>query len=145
MRLTGLLGLLLFFLILFFAAPAASYAQTAKLPAAKTASADSKQPVDSCDQPQMKRVDRLSRSCQVDRQLILGQPLVSHDGDLVLRESPENDGLCYTMRTYRMAREDKTSDVTHLVRQAKCTSARMFGFKTAVERVDRPLDKPGNK
>jgi hypothetical protein len=144
MRLTGLLALLLFILIVFFAAPAASYAQTASLTAIKTERPDSNPVQILPDKPQLDEV-RPSLG-QTDRAMVLVQPLMEHGGDLVLRESAEHDDLCYTMRTYVMAREDKTSDVTRLVRQLKCTPARKFGFKTTELRIEQPADaKPATK
>ena len=137
MRLTGLLALLLFILIVFFAAPAASYAQTANQPAIKTEGTDSNPVQILPDKPQLDEARPLG---QTDRALVLAQPLMEHGGDLVLRESTENDDLCYSMRTYVMAREDKTSDVTRLVRQLKCTPARKFGFKTTELRIEQPAD-----
>ena len=128
MRLTGLLAALLFLLIVFFAAPAASHAQTLNSPAVKTDRTGSESgsiPLDAM-QPDPIRL----QSGQTVHELYLAQPLLEYGGDLVVRDSPENDGLCYKMRTYVMAREEKTSDVTHLVREAKCTPARKFQFKT---------------
>jgi hypothetical protein len=144
MRLTGLLALLLLILIVFFAAPAASHAQTANPPAIKTERPDSNPVQILPDEPQLDEV-RPSLG-QTDRAMVLVQPLMEHGGDLVLRESAENDDLCYTMRTYVMARADKTSDVTRLVRQLKCTPARKFGFKTTELRIEKPADaKPAIK
>jgi len=142
MRLTGLLAVLLFLLIVFFAAPAASNAQTANPPTIKTESTDSN-PVLLLPEKQLNQERPLE---QTDRALVLAQPLMEHGGDLVLRESAENDDLCYSMRTYVMAREDKTSDVTHFVRQVKCTPARKFNYKTTELRIQQPADlKPALK
>jgi hypothetical protein len=138
MRLTGLLAILLFVVIVFFAAPAASCAQTASAPAIKTENADANPVSILPDKPRLDREPAAPMSAE--RPLLLAQPLMEHGGDLVLRESPDSDGLCYTMRTYVMAREDKTSDSTRLVRQLKCTPARKFGFKSADIRVDKPPD-----
>jgi hypothetical protein len=145
MRLTGLLALLLLFiLIVFFAAPAASHAQTANAPTIKTERPDSSPVQIFPDKPQLDEVRPALG--QTDRAMVLLQPLMEHGGDLVLRESAENDDLCYTMRTYVMAREDKTSDATRLVRQLKCTPARKFGFKTTELRIEKPADaKPATK
>lgn len=88
MRLTGLLAVLLFIVIVFFAAPAASYGQTpdSVQPAAATPSLATAKA-----QPAFPQA-RLSR----------------HD---VLEE--QRDGVCYTMRTYVVARESRDSDVTY--------------------------------
>lgn len=143
MRLTGLLAVLLFLLIVFFAAPAASYAQTANQETIKTERPDFNPVQILPDKPQLDEARPLG---QTDRALVLVQPLMEHGGDLVLRESAENDDLCYSMRTYVMAREDKTSDVTHLVRQVKCTPARKFNYKTTELRIQQPADvKPAFK
>jgi hypothetical protein len=144
MRLTGLLALLLFILIVFFAAPAASHAQTANLPAIKTERPDSTPVQILPDKPQLD--EARPAPGQTDRALVLVQPLMEHGGDLVLREPAENDDLCYSMRTYVMAREDKTSDVTRLVRELKCTPARKFNYKTTDLRIQQPADvKPALK
>lgn len=141
MRLTGLLALLLFVLIVFFAAPAASFAQNSNATASKTES------------PEANNFAILSNKAHADRSslsehpLVASQPLVEHNGDMVLREpsqelSPEaslgDDFSCFTMRSYIMARDDKTSDATHLVRQVKCTPARKFSVKSADDRVVQP-------
>jgi len=116
MRLTGLLALLLFILIVFFAAPAASFAQTAT---ANVASASSEQ----------------SRALQ------------AMDGtlaDLARRarfgSEFERDGVCYTMRTYVMAREDKDSDATRMVRATRCLPSWKLEFKTAVTPMHQGKD-----
>lgn len=132
MRLTGLLAVLLLLLIVFFAAPAASHAQTVNSPTIKTDRIDSVPAAIPFDQMRLNRSQR--QSGQTVHELYLAQPLIEHGGDLVVPDSAENDGLCYTMRTYVMAQDDKTSDVTHLVRQVKCTPARRFQFKTADQR-----------
>jgi hypothetical protein len=129
MRLTGLLALLLFFLIVFFAAPAASYAQ------ATPAAADPKSDV--LILPQDAPVDSskpMAATPETERPLGLGQPLLEHSGDMVLRDV-ERDGVCYTMRTYVMAREDKSSDVTRMVRYHKCLPSWKLDFKTAIAPV----------
>jgi hypothetical protein len=143
MRLTGLLALLLFLVIVFFAAPAASNAQTTNPPPITTDRHDSNPVQISPDKPQLDEARALR---QTDRALVLVQPLMEHGGDLVLRESAENDDLCYFMRTYVMARENKTSDVTHFVRQVKCTPARKFNYKTTDLRIQQPVyEKPALK
>jgi hypothetical protein len=103
MRITGLLAVLLFILILFFAASAASFAQ----------SAASAQPAINVDP-----------AYRFDRAL----------GDLSSRDifQLERNGVCYTLRTYVMAREDKDSDVTRMVRATRCLPAWKLEFKTAV-------------
>jgi hypothetical protein len=107
MRITGLLVLLLFFLIV-FAAPAASYAQTAATNVAAAASDDA--------------------STTLDRAL---RELARRDGTQI-----ERDGVCYTMRTYVMAREEKDSDVTRMVRMTRCMPANKLEFKSAVQPVE---------
>ena len=103
MRITGLLVFLLLILIFFFAAPAASYAQTA--PSAKpSVSSDNK--------------DAPARAFQ---------NLLRGDGTQL-----ERDGVCFTMRTYVVAREDKDSDVTRPVRVTRCLPATKLEFKSAV-------------
>ena len=47
----------------------------------------------------------------------------------------ESDGVCYTMRTYIVAREDKDSDVTRPVRVTRCLPATKLEFKSAVAPV----------
>jgi hypothetical protein len=134
MRLTGLLALLLFFLIVFFAAPAASYAQTAQAPAAAT---DFKADVIPGDNARIE--GQPGHAPEADRPIIVAQPLLEHGGDMVFRDY-SRDGTCYTMRTYVMAREDKDSDATRMVRYRKCLPSWKLDLKTAIA----PL-KPGAK
>ena len=47
----------------------------------------------------------------------------------------ERDGVCYTMRTYVVAREDKDSDVTRPVRVTRCLPETKLEFKSAVAPV----------
>jgi len=105
MRITGLLVVLLFILIFFFAAPAASYAQTAT--------------ADKAD---------ASPSVTFDRTL---RDFLRGDGTL------ERDGVCYTMRTYKVARDDKDSDVTHPVRVTRCMPSSRMELKSAVAPVQK--------
>jgi hypothetical protein len=107
MRLTGLLALLLFILIVFFAAPAASFAQTASTSAASAP----------------KQSEILSST---------DGPLVALARRARLGSEFERDGVCYTMRTYVMAREDKDSDATRMVRATRCLPAWKLELKTAV-------------
>jgi hypothetical protein len=116
MRLTGLLALLIFILIVFFAAPAASFAQSANTIIAPKPS----------EHPEM---------------------LLSMDGTLVDRgrhgrfgSEFERDGVCYTMRTYIMAREDQDSDATRMVRATRCLPAWKLEFKTAVTPMHQGKD-----
>ena len=111
MRLTGLLALLLFILIVFFAAPAASFAQTAT---ANVPSASSEQAMDGT-------VADLARRARFGSEF-------------------ERDGVCYTMRTYVMAREDKDSDVTRMVRATRCLPSWKLEFKTAVTPMHQGKD-----
>lgn len=106
MRITGLLVILLLILILFFVAPAASYAQTA--PSVKPAvSSDGK--------------EAPARPFQ---------NFLRGDGTQL-----EMDGICFTMRTYVVARDDKDSDVTRPVRVTRCLPATKLEFKSAVAPV----------
>ena len=116
MRLTGLLALLLFILIMFFAAPAASFAQTANtIVTARTAT------LSAALQPNDYTVPDLSRRASFGSEF-------------------ERDGVCYTMRTYVMAREDKDSDATHMVRATRCLPAWKLEFKTAVNPAHQGKD-----
>lgn len=126
MRLTGLLALLLFFLIVFFAAPAASNAQTVQAPAATmNSNGPSTENV-----PPSGPFRVATDSPTIDRPLVLRQPLMDHGGDMVLRDY-ERDGVCYTMRTYVMAREDRDSDATRMARYRKCLPSWKVDLKTA--------------
>jgi hypothetical protein len=107
MRITGLLALLLFLLIV-FAVPAASYAQTPSTDAAQPAA-------------------NSATTTDFTRAL---RDFTRGDGTQL-----ERDGVCYTMRTYVMAREDKDSDVTRMVRTTRCLPASKLEFKTAVQPV----------
>jgi len=106
MRITGLLAFLLLVLILFFAAPAASYAQSATSANAAPSAAD--------------RAD----FDPTVRNFMRG------DGAQL-----ERDGVCYTMRTYKVVREEKDSDVTYPVRVTRCLPATKLEFKSAVAPV----------
>jgi len=103
MRITGLLILLLFILI-FFAASAASYAQSSSASLAPANSAG---------------------SMAFDRALL--REFARRDSMQI-----ERDGVCFTMRTYVMAREDKDSDVTYPVRVTRCMPDSRLEFKSAV-------------
>jgi len=108
MRLTSLLALLLLILILFFASSAASFAQTATPdPSAKPA--------------EKTEISRFTSDTLADlaRRARSGSEF-------------ERDGVCYTMRTYVVAREDKDSDVTRMVRATRCLPAWKLEFKSAV-------------
>jgi hypothetical protein len=124
MRITGLLVLLLI-LIFFFAAPAASYAQTTSTNVT-AAAGNSAKPAESDD-----------ASIAFDRAL---RNLARGDGTQL-----ERDGVCYTMRTYVMAREEKDSDVTRMVRMTRCLPATKLEFKSAVETVRRSQDDPASR
>jgi hypothetical protein len=144
MRLTGLLALLLFVLIVFFAAPAASYAQTANPPAVKSDSTESNAPA--------QVVEKLGsvREGVKEYPLVPAQPLLEHNGDLVLQESIQDSQLaddftCLKLRTYIVARDDKTSDATHPVRKVNCTPARKFSVKSADIRNEDKSPRPAIK
>ena len=144
MRLTGLLALLLFVLIVFYAAPAASFAQTANTPAVKS---DNNQSESTALLPEKLQ---LARERVSERPLVASQPLLEHNGDLVLRESLQdsqqvNDFDCLKLRTYIVARDDKTTDATHPVRKVDCTPARKFNFKTADIRGEDKNSQPALK
>lgn len=116
MRLTGLLALLLFILIVFFAAPAASFAQTAGASVAASAPKQSEilSPADS--------------------------PLVVLARRAGLGSEFERDGVCFTMRTYVMAREDKDSDTTRMIRATRCLPSWKLELKTAVTPMHQGKD-----
>ena len=67
----------------------------------------------------------------IDRPLVLRQPLMDYGGDMVLRDY-ERDSVCYTMRTYVMAREDKVSDATRMARYRICLPSWKVDLKTAI-------------
>jgi hypothetical protein len=115
MRLTGLLAILLFLLIVlfFFAAPAASHAQMASPQSAAKSDAANPPPADA------------SR---------LLEPAWPSPRPVEL----EQDGVCYTMRTYVMAREERDSDVTRMVRYTTCLPAWKLQYKTAVVESVQP-------
>src|SRR5580700_7076777 len=73
MRLTGLLALLLFVLIVFYAAPAASFAQTANTPAVKSDNTESDSLAVLPEKLQLVR-NRVS-----ERPLVASQPLMEHN------------------------------------------------------------------
>jgi hypothetical protein len=106
MRVTGLLVVLLLIVIFFLTAPAASYAQSANSANAASSAADRAD------------FDRTVRN------------FMRGDGAQL-----ERDGVCYTMRTYIVAREDKDSDVTRPVRVTRCLPATKLEFKSAIAPV----------
>jgi hypothetical protein len=116
MRLTGLLAVLLFIVIVFFAAPAASFAQA-------TASPDRQSVF------HYKSADEVPKAMR----------------DFAARNGMELelDGVCYTLRTYVVARDERDSDSTHMVRATRCLPAWKLQFKTATESA-RPAD-PGSR
>jgi hypothetical protein len=95
MRLTGLLAILLFLAIVFFAAPVASYAQSVDSAAPpRTLLADNGQtPVDLPQSPKLSR--------------------------RTFREE-QRDGVCFTMRTYVVARESRDSDAVRFKGYHEC-------------------------
>ena len=118
MKLTGLLALLLFILLIFFAAPAASFAQAVAGPIVPAAKPD---PSDLYNRALAEWARR---------------------GDFQL----ERDGVCYTMRTYVMARDDKDSDTTRMVRATRCLPGWKLEFKSAIDTVPRSEDgNPGQR
>jgi len=144
MKLTGLLALLLFVLIVFYAAPAASFAQTTNTPAVKSDNTESDSTALLPEKLQLVR-NRVS-----ERPLVPPQPLLEYNGDLVLRESMQDsqqtdDFTCLKLRTYIVARDDKTTDATHPVRKVDCTPARKFNYKTADVRVEDKNSQPALK
>src|SRR5262249_48772314 len=107
MRITGLLAFLLFVLVVFFAAPAASFAQVAN--------------------NNVRSRDFTNNSADA-----LDKALKGLDRDVF---ELERDGVCYTLRTYVMARDEKESDSTHMVRATRCLPAVRLQFKTATQPV----------
>ena len=105
MRLTGLLVLLLI-LILLFAAPAASYAQS-------SSNATQAPPKITARNVTAQSLADLARWARSDSQF-------------------ERDGVCYTMRTYVMAREEEDSDATRVVRVTRCLPEWKLEFKSAI-------------
>ena len=120
MRITGLLAVLLFLVIVLFAAPAASHAQTAPATATTAEIATPK--------PSLPLTDRLLEEARHYRQFADSLEL-------------ERDGVCYTMRTYVMAREDRDSDTTHMVRYTRCLPAWKLQFKSATEEPQNRREK----
>jgi hypothetical protein len=94
MRLTGLLALLLFLAIVFFAAPAASYAQTTDSSAVTLPL-----PANTTVMPATVPPAHFTRRSFTEER---------------------RDGVCYTMRTYIMARENPDSDATYLKGYREC-------------------------
>jgi len=93
MRLTGLLAILLFLAIVFFAAPAASYAQSMDSASAPSAFADAG------------KTGAILPPPRIARRMITEE---------------RRDGVCFTMRTYIVARESRDSDVTHPKAYREC-------------------------
>lgn len=119
MRITGLLAVVLLLIIVLLAAPAASHAQT----------------VPSLPQPKI----NLPEASPSDASPVLDE--VSHHRQFADALELERDGVCYTMRTYVMAREDRDSDATHVVRYTRCLPAWKLQFKSATEEPSSRTDK----
>jgi len=95
MRLTGILAVILFLAIVFFAAPAASCAQSNDAAASDLAIlADAGKTPAVLPQP-----PRLSRRAVIEEQ---------------------RDGVCFTMRTYVVARESRDSDAVRFKGYHEC-------------------------
>jgi len=105
MRLTGLLVLLLI-LILLFAAPAASYAQNSS--------------------------DAIQAAPKITARNLTADNLADLARWTRGGSQFERDGVCYTMRTYVVAREEKDSDATRVVRVTRCLSEWKLEFKSAI-------------
>ena len=119
MRITGLLALVLFLIIVLFVAPAASHAQTASLlPETKVNTHEMSASNISPLLDEVRRHRRFADALQL-----------------------EQDGVCYTMRTYVMAREDRDSDTTHMVRYTRCLPAWKLQFKSATEQPSNQMEK----
>ena len=58
--------------------------------------------------------------------------LVLPDGELV------TDNFCYSIRSYVVARDEKDSDSTHLVKSSTCTPARRFHVRKADDQQKSP-------
>ena len=116
MRVTGLLAFLLFLVVVLFAAPAASFAQAAD--------------------DDVRSQDFTNKSADAWQKAL--RALADRD---VLQL--ERDGVCYTLRTYVMARDEKDSDSTHMVRATRCLPSARLQFKTATEPVlkTNPIDR----
>ena len=110
MRVTSLLVVLLLIVVVFFAAPAASFAQAANDDA--------------------RSQDFTNKSADAWQKAL--KSLADRD---VLQL--ERDGVCYTLRTYVMARDEKDSDATHMVRATRCLPSARLQFKTATEPAPR--------
>jgi hypothetical protein len=62
------------------------------------------------------------------------QEMISKDEALRrILTSEENQSTCYTLRTYRVARDSPDSDSTHPAGYTTCVPSTRYGLKTAVE------------
>jgi hypothetical protein len=120
MRLTGILAVVLFLAIVFFAAPAASYAQSNDGTApnlAFLADAGKK----GAGSPQL---PHLSMRAETDEQ---------------------RDGVCFTMRTYVVARESRDSDVVRAKGYHECMPGWKLQMRTTDElNLDSSRDSGGS-
>ena len=108
MRLTGILAIVLFLAIVFFAAPAASYAQSNNSVASNLAilSDVGKAPAVSFQTPHLSR------------------RLATEDS---------RDGVCFTMRTYVVARESRDSDAVRFKGYHECMPEWKLQMRTTDE------------
>ena len=79
---------------------------------------------------------RIASSSRPDRRLESSTYNSGQESDLIrlfppAEVQPAAEGLCYTIRSYVVARDEKNSDSTHVVKASTCQPARKFQLKSA--------------
>jgi hypothetical protein len=72
----------------------------------------------------------------VDGQLLTSKSLTTKDAKVHEGIPPDPDTMCYTIRSYVVARDTKDSDSTHPVRYSTCQPAARYRLKTTEMRSD---------
>jgi hypothetical protein len=78
-----------------------------------------------------KNPDSSQRSAARENEPLVPSPLDSHSPHIIPLE--QNQATCYTLRTYRVARENPDSDSTRPAGYSTCQRAARFQLRTAVD------------
>jgi hypothetical protein len=143
MRVTGLLALFFpcltsFALVSVCAAPASDQASPTSVPPATFAPADSAKPKDAIAASQsLISADSFDKRYGILRNDSDSAPdwLDTPAQRYFSRMKQEEDGVCYKLRSYKVARDARASDSTHPVGYSTCQSASKFQMRSADEGV----------
>jgi hypothetical protein len=110
--------LVVLLLISLFAAPVAAQSSRGKVPVSS--------------QPQLAGLVAPQEFHAQDSPPEFRQRLHTPDFHVLPPTVAQNDGACYTMRSYRVTRDDPGSDATRLAGYSECQAAARFQVKSAV-------------